>query len=96
MTDVIKTRYDSSTGNLIKGIKKDGRVIKENEGLLRREMTLLSRISGSDKFIIICNGNKSLDILSLLYKSRAYKIWHYSAYQLGWAGVEESIRQDLR
>lgn len=99
MTDVIKTRYDSSTGNLIKAIKKDGRIIKENEELLRREMTLLSKISGSDKFIIICNGKKSFDILSQLYqlyKGRVYKIWHYSAYQLGREGVKKRIRKDLR
>jgi hypothetical protein len=96
MTDVIKTKYDSSSGDLSQAIKKDESIIAENEKLLKQEMELLSKISGSDKFIIICNGNKTFDILSELYKGIIYKIWHYSAYQLGWEGVKERIRQDLR
>ena len=96
MTDVIKTKYDSSSGDLIKAIKNDESIIAENEKLLKQEMKLLSKISGSGKFIIICNGNKCFDILSQLYMVRIFKIWHYSAYQLGWEGVKERIRQDLR
>ena len=96
MTDVIKTNYDSSSGNLMKAIKKDEGIIAKNKELLKSEMELLSRISDSDKFIIICNGKKSFDILKQVSRHEAYKIWHYSAYQLGWEGVKERIRQDLR
>jgi hypothetical protein len=96
MTDVIKTNYDSSSGNLMKAIKRDDGIIAANEEILKREMKLLSRISGSDKFIIICNGKKSFDILNKVSRHAVYKIWHYSAYQLGWDGVKEQIRQDLR
>jgi len=96
MTDVIKTNYDSSSGKLMKAIKKDQSIIATNEELLKREMKLLSRISGSDKFIIICNGKQTFDILNQVSKHEVYKIWHYSAYQLGWEGVKEQIRQDLR
>jgi hypothetical protein len=96
MTDFIKTKYDSSSGDLIKAMKNDESIIAENEKLLKQEMKILSKIFGSDKFIIICNGNKCFDILSQLYKGRIFKIWHYSAYQLGWEGVKERIRQDLR
>jgi hypothetical protein len=96
MTDVIKTNYDSSTRNLMKAIRKDKGIIAANVKSLKREMNLLSGISSSDKFIIICNGQKSFDILNQEFKHEVYKIWHYSAYQLGWEGVKEQIRQDLR
>ena len=96
MTDVIKNNYASSTGKLMKAIRKDKGIIATNVELLKREMNLLSRISGSDKFIIICNGKKSFDILNQVSKHEVYKIWHYSAYQLGWEGVKEQIRQDLK
>jgi hypothetical protein len=100
MTDIIKTKYDSNCANLMDAIKKDERIIAINEELLKEEMKLLSRISGSDKFIIICNGKKTYDILKTfdnqIFKHEVYKIWHYSAYQLGWEGVKEQIRQDLR
>lgn len=96
MTDIVKTKYDSRSENLTKAIKKDDRIIAENEKLLKQEMMLLSKISGSDQFIIICNGNKSFDILSQVFKHKVYKIWHYSAYQIGWEGVKERMRQDLR
>jgi hypothetical protein len=96
MTDVIKTKYDSNSGDLSKAIKEDESIITENAKLLIQEIKLLSKISGLDKIIVICNGNKCFDITSQLYKGRIFKIWHYSAYQLGWEGVKERIRQDLR
>ena len=82
--------------DLMKAIKKDGNIITENKRLLKREMKLLSKISKSDEFHIICIGNKSFEILNQILKYGVDKIWHYSAYQLGESGVKERIRQDLR
>ena len=96
MTDVIKTDYASSTADLMKALKNDKSIIATNEDLLNKEMKLLSKISGSDKFVIVCNGKKSFDILNQISEHEVYKIWHYSAYQLGWEGVKQRIRQDLR
>ena len=96
MTDVIKTDYASSTADLMKALKNDKSIIATNEDLLNKEMKLQSKISGSDKFVIVCNGKKSFDILNQISEHEVYKIWHYSAYQLGWEGVKQRIRQDLR
>ena len=60
MTDVIKTHYYPNSGDLMEAIKKDKSIIPENEELLKREMELLSKISGSDKFTIICMGDDKL------------------------------------
>jgi hypothetical protein len=94
MTDVIKTEYYSSSGELIKAIKKGYSIIDKNYKSLKQEMDLLSKISGSDKFIFICIGNASFDILSQLYKGTIHKIWHYSNY--GLEDVKKRIREDLR
>ena len=97
MTDVIKTNYDSSSGDLMKAIKKDKSIIAENEELLKQEMKLLSKISGSDKFTIICNGKKSFDILSQLYKGTKYiKFGTIPHISLGGRALKNRIRQDLR
>jgi hypothetical protein len=96
MTDIIKTKYDPSSGSLMQAIKKDPNIISENKILLEQEMKLLSKYSKSDKFQIICIGDDSYKIFGRMLKHESSKIWHYSAYQLGWEGVKERIRQDLR
>ena len=96
MTDIIKTKYDPNSGDLMKAIKKDGGIITENKRLWKREMKLLSKISKSNEFHVICIGNKSFEILNQILKRGVDKVWHYAAYQLGKEGVKEKIRQDLR
>lgn len=96
MTDVIKNHYDSDSGIVANKIIRDKNLVSENIKLFENELKMLSEISGSDKFHIICIGNKSFDILNQTLKHKIDKIWHYSAYQLGWEGVKEKTRQDLR
>lgn len=96
MTDIIKNYYDSNSGIVANKIKQDKNLVSENIRLFENELKILSKISGSSKFHIICIGNKSFEILNQTLKHKMDKIWHYSAYQLGWEGVKKKIRQDLR
>ncbi len=96
MTDIIKNHYDANSGVVANKIRKNANLITENLNLFENELKILSKISGSTDFHIICIGNKSFEILSQISKYKIDKIWHYSAYQLGWEGVKERIRQDLR
>ncbi|MFA5080399.1 MAG: hypothetical protein WC472_02115 [Candidatus Paceibacterota bacterium] len=90
MTDIVKDDNNPNSNNIAKEANL------HNIELFENELNLLSKISGSDEFRIICIGNKSFDILNKITKYKIDKIWHYSAYQLGWEGVKERIRQDLR
>ncbi len=96
MTDIIKNHYDANSGVVTDKIKQDNNLISENIRLFENELKILSQISGLNRFHIICIGNKSFEILSKALKHKIDKIWHYSAYQLGWEGVKERMRQNLR
>jgi len=96
MTDIVKNHYDADSDIVINKIKQNTNLLSKNISLFEHELKLLSEISGTDKFHIICIGNKSFEILNQVLKHKIYKIWHYSAYQLGQEGVKEKIRQDLR
>lgn len=96
MTDIIKDHYDANSGVVASEIKKDAGLITKNLTLFENELEILSKISGSAEFRIICMGNKSFEILNPISKYKTDKVWHYAAYQLGWEGVKERIRQDLR
>ena len=94
MTDIVKTKYDPNSGDLMKAIKKDVSIIMENKKLLKQELELLSKISKADDFQIICIGNESFNIVNQLVKKDVYKVYHYANY--GEQKVKERMRQDLR
>ncbi|MBI4836950.1 MAG: hypothetical protein HY813_00900 [Candidatus Portnoybacteria bacterium] len=96
MTDIIKNHYDSNSNVVVNQIKQDRSLVSKNIRLFEKELKMLSKISGLDKFYIVCIGNKSFEILDRVLGTKVSKIWHYSAYQLGREGVKEKIRQDLR
>lgn len=102
MTDIIKDHFDSESSIIGNKTKSDKSIISKNLELFRKELNLLSKISGEEKFKIICIGGKvfnTLNSISEFYSSGNYQIfqiWHYAAYQLGREGVKERIRQDLR
>jgi len=72
MTDVIKDDYNSNSG------KVNNKSVNENRESLGREMNLLSKISGSHNFIVICMGDKSFKITKTIIQNYIYKIYHYS------------------
>ena len=99
MTDVIKDNYNSNSS------KVNNENASENRKLLEREMNLLSSISGSDTFTIICMGKKSLKETKKIVKDNVFEIYHYANWGdknnknqkiKGCQKVKERIRQDLR
>ncbi len=96
MTDIIKDDNNPKSNNIAEKIRDDNDFLLRNIKLFEDELKMLSNIFGLDEFHIICIGNESFKALNKITKHKIDKIWHYSAYQLGWEGVKERIRQDLR
>lgn len=96
MTDVIKDDNNPKSSDISKNIINNKDFLSRNIKIFENELKMLSNISNLDKIHIICIGNKSYEVLNKITKHKIDKIWHYSAYQLGWEGVKERIRQDLR
>ncbi len=112
MTDVIKDCYDSQSTLLMKKLReeeklRDPKTIEKNKEKLERELKLLSKISGSEEFTIICVGNDSFNLTKKMLGANAhniYKIFHYSNWSdpmnktpglKGWQKVTERIRREL-
>ena len=105
MTDIIKSHYDSDSDIIARKIDKDKTIIEESKQSFKKEMELLSKISESDKFLVICIGIKSFEITKEIVENNVYKIYHYSNWSdksnkdkeiKGYQKVQEKIRQDLR
>ena len=75
MTDIIKNDYSSSSSK-VKNI-----IDQKNKQLFLREIKLLSSISASDKFIVICIGDKSFEMVKAIgiFKDDIFKVRHYSS-----------------
>ena len=94
---VITRQWDNKYGNHLDYVAHSGSaqtIIEENEQSLKKEIELLSKISGADKFLVICMGDASFKETKKTIKDNIYKIYHYANY--GYDKVKERIRQDLR
>ncbi len=93
MTDIIKTRYDSTSGKLKIFLKTHKSILNKNKKLLEREMKMLQKISGSNKFVIICIGDDSFEITKQILgtNENLYKIPHYAM-----RGIDDEIREKIQ
>ncbi len=94
MTDILKGHYKQDSRVVMAEVKQNKAIIlTENLRLFENELELLSKISDSNNFYIICMGDACFNILRENFKWNIYKVYHYANY--GEYKVKERIRQGL-